>query len=427
MKNRPTRRTFLRGAGVAMGLPMLESMLPRTAATAVAAAVDPRKAPHRMVCVCTALGIEPQHLFPQQSGRGYRLSPYLQVLEKFRDDFTVFSGVSHPDVDGGHSALNSYLTAAPHPGSSSFRNSISLDQFAAEKIGSETRFASLALCTNGGSLSVTRNGTPIPAERRPSAMFSKLFLTGSPKEVRQQVQRLKDGQSIMDTVSEQTRRLQGQVGTRDRQRLDEYFTSVREVEQRLTRAEEWSKKPKPKVNVPPPQDIAEKTDLIGKTKLMYDLVHLAFQTDSTRVITLSVDPAGGVPPVKGVTMDHHNLSHHGKDPEKLAQLWAIETEQMRQLAGLLQKLKQTQEQDQTLLDRTMVLYGSNLGNSSSHSTKNMPMILAGGGFRHGQHLVFDLENNTPLCKVYVSMLQRMGIETETFATGKGTISGLEAA
>jgi hypothetical protein len=419
-----SRRTFLRGASVSLALPMLNVMRPAVAAAASVA--GPAAESHRrIVFICTTLGIHGPNFFPETAGRDYKPSPYLEPLKEYRDDFTVLSGVSHPDVDGGHNSEYSYLTAAPHPGSSSFRNSVSVDQFVAEKIGSQTRFPYLALGTARGSLSITRNGTIIPSDKRPSILFRKLFLTGTPKEVEDQVRKLKQGQSIMDTVLGQTRRLQSEVGAEDRRRLDDYFTSVREVEQRLTKAEEWSKKPKPVVNVKPPTDIANGADIIGRTRLMYDLVHLSIQTDSTRVITLAVDGMNSVPPVEGVTIDHHNCSHHGKDPEKLAQLRLIEMQQMLAFKELVAKLKSTQEAGESLLDRTMVVYGSNLGNASSHDTKNMPILVAGGGFRHGQHIAFDQQNNYPLCNLYVSMLQRMGIQADSFATGKGTLRGLE--
>jgi hypothetical protein len=426
MTSRLSRRTFLRGAGVAMTLPLLESMSPAIAADTVAAAAPAAAVPRRMVFICTTLGIHGPNFFPEGAGgRDYALSPYLQTLAAHRDRFTVFSGVSHPDVDGGHHSESSYLTAAAHPGSNSFRNTVSLDQLVAEKIGVETRFPSLALGTSRGSLSYTRSGTQIPSERRPSQIFKKLFLTGTPQEVQEQVRRLKEGQSIMDTVLGQTRRLQGDVSAEDRRRLDEYFTSVREVEQRLNKAEAWSLKPKPRVDVKPPTDIANGADTVGRTMLMYDLIHLALQTDSTRLITLSIDGANSVPPIDGVTIDHHNLSHHGKDPEKLAQLRIVEQEQFNAVGKLLDKLHATREGGQSLLDRTMVVYGSNLGNASSHDTKNMPILLAGGGFRHGQHIAFDQQNNSPLCNLYVSMLQRMGLEMDSFGSGKSTMRGLE--
>lgn len=410
------RRSFLRAAGVLLALPALESL-----GTAAAAAGAPR----RMVCVNTSLGLHGEYLFPTKTGRDYTLTPYLEVLKDFRNDFTIFSGVSHPEVDGGHSSEASFLTAAVHPGSSSFRNSISLDQFAVEKLAPDTRFSFLALGTDRSSLSYSRSGVQIPSDKRPSQIFRKLFVDGTPAEVRQQVQRLKDGQSIMDTVHAQAKKIEREATTADRERLDQYFTAVREVEQRLVKAEAWSQKPKPKITAPIPNDIADRKDIIGRTRLLFDVMHLALQTDSTRFITLSIDGMNDVPPIQGVTIDHHNLSHHGKDPEKLAQLKIVETLEMQALRDFLVKLRDSKETGGSVLDRTTVLYGSNLGNASSHDTKNMPVIVAGGGFKHGQHVAFDPKNNTPTGQIFVSLLQRLGIETDQFASGKGRVNGLE--
>ncbi len=418
-----SRRQFLRGTSVAIALPMLESVAPFACAAVAGGPV------RRMVCCCTTLGIHAENLFPAKAGRDYELTPYLEPLQELRGDFTLFSGVSHPEVDGGHSSEASFLTAAPHPGASSFRNTISLDQFALEKLPPATRFGSLALNIGQGGtgLSVSRSGVKLPTDGRPSEVFQKLFVNGSPREVARQTERLRDGRSIMDTVADDAKRLQQRVTARDREKLDDYFTTVREVEQRLQLAEDWVRKPKPAVDVPPPTDVSNAYDFVARTRLMFDLAHLALQTDSTRFITLMIQGHNSVPPVQGVTIDWHNLSHHGKDPEKLAQLRVLELEQMKLLAGFLAKLKSSRESSGDLLANTMVLYGSNLGNASSHDTRNMPMLLAGGGFKHGQHLAFDQHSNTPLGQLYVSMLQRLGIETDRFASGKGTIRGLELA
>ncbi len=417
-----TRRSFLRATGVTLALPVLESVAPFVRA----AANGPIR---RMVACCTTLGIHGENLFPTKAGRDFELTPYLEPLKELRGDLTVFSGVSHPEVDGGHSSEASFLSAAPHPGASSFRNTISLDQFVLEQLPPATRFGSLVLNTgNGGTgLSVSRSGVKVPADYKPSEVFKKLFVNGTAKEVAQQSDRLRDGQSIMDTVAGDAKRLSARVTARDREKLDEYFTTVREVEQRLKLAEEWTKKPKPQVNVPPPTDVQNAADFVARTRLMFDLAHLALQTDSTRVITVMIQGHNSVPPVQGVTIDWHNLSHHGKDPEKLAQLRVIELEQMKLLASFLAKLKSSKESGADLLTNTMVLYGSNLGNASSHDTRNMPMLLAGGGFKHGQHLAFDEKQNYPLPNLYVSMLQRLGIETGKFASATGTMRGLELA
>ena len=379
-----------------------------------------------MVCICTPLSLHPPFFFPEQAGKDYQLSPYLEPLQKFRDDFTVISGLSHPDVGSSHDSIFSFLTAAPHPElRAGFRNSISVDQFAAEKIGGQTRISHLSLSAEGFGLSWTRSGALVPPDLYPAAVFARLFLEGRPDEVEAQARRLRNGQSILDTLREQSRKLQPAIGSRDREKLDEYFTSVRELEQRMTVAEEWSKKPKPKVDAKQPQNNMNSADLIGKTRLLFELIHLAIQTDSTRLITMLMLGTSLVPPIPGVSMGHHDLSHHGQDPAKISQLKTLELEKMKTLCEFLEKLKTTEEQGETLLDRTSVFFSSNLGNAGTHSTKNLPVLLAGGGFRHGQHLAFNPEQPIPLSNLYVSLLQRLGIETDKFGTSTSTLTGLE--
>ena len=414
-----SRRTFLRGTGVSLALPFLDAMLPRLHA---AAAGGP---PKRMVFVCTSLGLHTPNLFPKELGANYTLTPYLDLVKEHRNDFTVFSGVSHPDQAGanGHTSEMTWLTSARGPGLSGFRNTISVDQLVAEKIGLETRYSSLVLSTSGQtSQSYTRSGVMVPADSKPSQVFAKLFLDGSKAEIERQIQRLREGRSIMDTVNQEAKRFGNRVGAADRDKLDEYFTSVREMEKRLATAEEWVQKPKPKVEEQQPKDITNDADLIGKMSLLLSLIPLALQTDSSRLVTVLVQGRNDVPPVPGVTIDHHNLSHHGQDPEKLAQLQKVENELMRSFGGLLNGLKTKKEEDRPLLDNTMVLFGSNLGNANSHDTKNIPLILAGGGFKHGQHLAFDPKANAPMCNLFVQMLQRMGLETDAF--GSSTSSSL---
>jgi len=239
----------------------------------------------------------------------------------------------------------------------------------------------------------------LPADDRPSTVFKRLFITGSPDEVAQQTHRLADGRSIMDLVSDEARRLQRQVSSLDSERLDEYFTSVREVEQRLHASQEWATRPKPKVSAAMPTDIPNIADFVGQTRLMFDLMQLTLESDSTRIITFRIQGQQSVPPLPGVNEGWHNLSHHGKDPEKLKQLRLIELEQMKLIAGFLTKLKSVQENGNSLLSQTTVLYGSNLGNASSHDTTNLSVIVAGGGFQHGQYLAYDPKDNAPLCNL----------------------------
>jgi BMFP domain-containing protein YqiC len=431
-----SRRKFLHGAGIFLSLPLLDAMTPAFAAAArrIAAGATPGGKPRRMFGICNNLGLLPEHFFPKEDGRDYALSPYLEGLKDHRNDFTVFSGVSHPDVDGGHPADNCFLTAAPHPGSAGFRNTISLDQYIGERIGHLTRFPSLTLGVNVQqglrSLSWTGSGVLIPCEEKAADVFARMFLQGTKAETEAQVRKLETGQSILDAVAGQAKDLQRTVGARDRDRLDQYFTSVRDLEQRLQMSREWERRPKPKVTAPAPLDPASPKAYMEKVQLMYDMARLAFETDSTRSISLLLDsvnsPAIEFGEVK--TSDgYHNLSHHAKSTEKLAQLKTIDEWHMKLLGELFAQLKAVREDGEPLLDRTMILYGSNLGNANTHVTTNMPTIFAGGGFKHGQHIAFDTAHNYPLPNLFVSMLQRMGLETDRFASSSATMRGLEMA
>jgi hypothetical protein len=415
-----SRRQILKAAGVTLALPLLDFFNEPQAFGAEAKPI------RRMLFICTPLGLHPEFFFPTKAGRDYDSTPYLDVVKDFRGDFSVISGLAHPEVGASHDSIYSFLTAAPHPEiRGGFRNAISLDQVAAEHVGDQTRFRSLALSEEGFGLSWTRSGALIPTDTSPAAVFGRLFIEGRPEEVQAQAQRLRDGQSILDAVRGQASSIHSALGSRDREKLDEYFTSVRELEQRMSTSEQWAKRPKPKVDAKPPQDNNNPADLIGKTRLMFDLIHLALQTDSTRIITMLLLGTSLVPPVPGVSMGHHDLSHHGQDPKKIEQLRLIEIEKMKTVRDLLAKLKKTDEQGATLLDRTAVFFSSNLGNAANHSTRNLPVLLAGGGFRHGQHLAFGEKNPPPLSNLYVSMLERMGIEADHFGSSTGTLTGLE--
>jgi hypothetical protein len=417
------RRKFLRGTGVALGLPLLNAMLPRSLTRLHAAEAKPDI--RRMVAMCAPLGIHTPNLFPTTGGKDYEVTPYLEPLQKLRDKFTVISGVMHPDVDGGHDAEASFLSAAPHPSSPSFKNTISVDQYAAEQIGHLTRFPSIALSASGNSISVTRSGVRLPTENRPSKLFANLFLEGTAEQKQAQMQRIEDGQSIMDFVREQTKQVTRDIGRADQQTLEQYFTSVRELEQRLVSAEKWAKMPKPKIDRKPPTDIEDRSDFTGRMSLMYEMIFLAIQTDSTRLITLTGAGGNEVLSLKGVDDGWHNLSHHGKDPGKLEQLAIIEKEEFRLFGELMQKLADTREGDHSLLDQTAMVMGSNLGNASSHNNSNLPIVIAGGHFKHGQHLQFDPAKSPPLCNLFVSCLQHLGLPEDKFASATGTLTGLD--
>jgi hypothetical protein len=417
------RRTFLRSSGIALGLPLLESMLPTSLRAATA---DKEPDIRRMLSICSPLGIHTPLLFPKESGRDYKSTPYLEPLQIHREKFTIISGLMHPDVDGGHSAEKSYLTGAPHPGQPSFKNTISIDQYAAEHIGHLTRVASLSLSANNTGLSYTRSGVRVPPETKPSRLFANLFLEGNAGQKAARMRQIEDGQSIMDLVLEQTKDVTRKLGREDHQTLDQYLTSVRELEERLVIQEKWAHLPKPVVDQKPPNDIEDRADFVSNMELFYDLIFLAFRTDSTRLITFCGAGGNYVPTLAGVDEDWHNLSHHGRDEKKIEKLALIELEEMRLFAKFMTRLDEVKEGNHTLLDQTAIFSGSNLGNASSHNNSNLPVITAGGHFKHGQHLAFGSEDKKapPLANLFVSHLQHLGLETDTFASGTSNLAGL---
>ena len=411
---------FLRASGVSVALPFLAGLTRPAKGTE-------KQIKRRFVAINLGLGFLTSNFTPMKAGREYEPTKYLQLIEEFRSQLTVISGTSHPNVDGGHHAERAFLTAAPHPGSPSFKNSVSVDQVAAESIGLETRFASLVLTTGGLGLSWSRSGVEIPAISRPSVVFARMFLEGDAHEKAAMRKWLAQGRSILDLTQGSAASARSRLAPRDREKLDQYLTAVRETEIKLHKAEEWENRPKPKPPTPPPTDIENLADLVGRTKLLYEMMYLALATDSTRIITLCQPQFNPAPPVEGVTEGYHNLSHHGQDPGKIAQLTLIEIEQMKAFREFLAKLHAADDNGGSLLDRTTVLLGSNLGNASSHSNENLPIIVAGGGFRHGQHLAFNPTKNTPLPNLFATILQRLGLETNRFTSSTGTLTGLEMA
>jgi hypothetical protein len=425
MHTRLSRRTFLKAAGVCLGLPLLEAMSPRGLWAA-----DAAQSPRRFVGIMTNQGILPQFFFPAQAGKDYESTPYLDLLKDHRNDMTVFSGVSLPGVDGGHAAERAFLTGTPHPGRGSFRNGISLDQLAAESIGGDSRFPSLSLMVGSDSLSLswTRNGSMIPPERSPLKLYQKLFVEDSKDGKAAAHQRLKEDRSLLDALIEQTKKLEKSVSAVDRERLDQYYTAVRELEKRLAKSENWVDVPKPKVEMKQPEEIKDTNDLVANSRVMFDLARLALETESTRVITVCVSLASVTPrQIPGVHTNTHELTHHGNREEKISELRKIEEAQLMVLSDFLTKLRGARENDQSLFDRTTVLYGTNMGSANSHSNDNLPVLLAGGGFKHAGHLAFDRKNNQPLSNLYVSILQRLGIETDKFSTSTGPQKGLDLA
>ncbi|MGJ8673644.1 DUF1552 domain-containing protein [Rubritalea sp.] len=406
-----SRRTVLKQAGITLCLPMLDAMVPAFAASSNT--LNPR----RFVGVSLALGLHNPLLIPEGEGTNYKPSHYLKDIQDLRDDFTVISGTSHPGVNGGHAAEASIFTACPMKRGAATVNTVSVDQLMAKHLGHHTRFPSLVLNTNGSrSPSYSENGSMIPALSDARKLFSQLFIEDTPSAKKRQQLINKRGQSILDIVRTETKSLTRELGTGDRDKMEEWLTSVRELEARLEANEAWLNHPKPKVESTP--STAENNNAPDQMRAMLDVVALALRTDSTRFVTLHCT-GSSVRALDGVEESYHALSHHGKNPEKLEQLSIVEKTTVDNWGNFLRELRK-----HNILDHTMTMLTSNLGNASSHDNRNMPVLFAGGGFKHGQHLAFSRTKNYPLPNLYLSMLQNIGLEKETFATSTSTMTGL---
>jgi hypothetical protein len=408
------RRTFLCGTGVTLCLPWLESL------GGIAHAAEAGKEPRRLLLICLPLGIFRDSFIPKQSGANYELTEYLAPLSDLRNHFTIVSGLEHPGVSGGHAAQARIFTGVP----SADRNRRSLDQYVAASLGQHTRFDSLALSAGANDFSWTDGGSMVPAEKSVADAFAKLFAEEGAANKSNVLSEIGRGKSILDHVLDEARDLETRLSQRDQEKLEEYFESVRATEKRLVKSEEWIHEPKPVVKSKPPEPFAP-DEIITNLRGVCDLAHLAFKTDSTRVITFGYFRQDTVA-VPGVNIGYHNLSHHGQDEGNIAQLRRVERAFFDELKTLLTNLKNTREGDSTLLDRTTILVTSNLGSGNSHSNKDLPVLLAGGRFQHGQHLTFA-PGTMPLSNLYVSVLNQLGFEDQSFGTSTGTLKGLTVA
>jgi len=424
------RRFFLRSAGVTLALPLLESLRQRVPGTglAVGAGAGPAVGaarPVRMVCIGNALGFYPPAFFPRNAGRDYDVPHLLEPLAPHRRDFTLFSGLDH-GVRGGHFTVQSFLSGVRSVDAKSMpEGNISVDQRAAETVGGATRFPALTIGYDGGihggtMMCWTRSGARVPPIAGPRELFRKLFLDDSASDRAAAADRFRLGRSILDAVHGDAQALERRLGRRDQEKLAEYFSSVRDVERQLQLNEQWSRVPRPRPTIEEPANAGFLSDL----PVLYDLMALALQTDSTRIATLETGSTGF-----GFQADYHGLSHHGQVREKIDPLVRIERYQTEQFARFLGKLKSVEDGAKTLLDNTMVLFGSGMGNAATHTNTNLPIILAGGGFRHGDFKVFPQSgrDRTQLCNLYLSMLQRFGVVTNRFGLSTGTLSGLDVA
>ncbi len=415
-----SRRQFLRSAGVLLALPALESFRLR-------AAVDPAP-PQRFLAIQTTQGIMPHLFFPKESGRGNTGSPYLEILAPLKDSFTVFSGLSHPGVDGGHANEVCFLTGAPHPGSGGFRNRISIDQVMASRLGTATRFPFLATAVSTSprrSMSFNQAGVGIPPDYSAAQLYRKLFINGTPAEVEARVEELRNGRSLLDQHRERIRQMNRDLPATDRDTLGRYLTALRELEERLLQSEAWVRKPKPKPSNPGPPDNIDSTRILENWRTLLNVLALALETDSTRVATVFLEPLGILQEVEGVQRETHSLTHHGNRPEMMRELRRIEEAQFRILRDFLLKLRETTVSGLSLLDQTAVLYGTCMGNANGHSNSNWPMLLAGGGFRHGHHLAFDTQHNQPIGKLFASILDWMNMDADGLPSGSHLLKGLD--
>lgn len=438
------RRTLLRGAGVAVSLPLLEAMLPSGPRGARGAEDDQRGIPPRLAILYFGTGMNVQQFTPAGDGPRFSLSPILQPLEAFRDDMTVLSGtwLRH---GGAHAGDYTFLTGAKAHTAQGIQNTVSADQVAAEQIGRATRFPSLQFSVSrgtgfGGSmktLSWNRSGAPLAAESDPRIVFNRLFRAGDEAQTSQQQRSFARRGSILDALGEQTRRLQRRVSQDDRRRIDDFLTSVRDVETQLQRDIEWSERPKPEIapqraaSFARPYDPESTRDFHYATysRLMYDLMALAFETDSTRIITYVVrqELRGGVYPEFGVSKGYHELSHHNHDPKNLSELARVDTIYMRHFACLLERLRSVRQFDgSALLDHSLLAFSSGMG--IDHSPDRLPTAVFGGrarGLSHHGHL--RLPERTPLARVWHTLLDRSGVSVGAeFQDSSGAIDQLIA-
>ena len=303
-------------------------------------------------------------------------SEYLSIIDRHREKYTIFSGLSHEEQTGrqAHNSEITWLTSARHPGMDGFQNSISLDQTVADHLGYVTRYPSVVLGTlTPQSQSYDKNGVMIPAQTSPAEVFKQMFIQGTPEEVEKESQRINDGGSILDNLKTQARTLQNSGSSEDRQKLEAYFEAVRAAEIELSKVRDWMDRPRPGVDSVPPVDNADPADILGRIDLWLELMPLILATDSSRVVSLMIQDHGVVPKLPGITADQHNLSHHGQDPGKIAQLRQLETEIVKRFGLLMAALDGQKENDNSLLDQTQILFGSNLGNANSHNAENLPV------------------------------------------------------
>lgn len=422
-KHQIDRRHFLRGAGVSLTLPALASLMPERASAAGAIAEE---APRRLVCIANSLGYWPDGFFPTTVGKDYQTTQTLKFIENHRDNFTVFSNLDD-DGSGGHSGVGSFLSGIKIKEAVGFpEKNMSLDQRAAEHVGSVTRFPSMVTGVGEGSdLSWNRSGVRIPPVTNPARVFEALFVQADDVTRKAQHYRIGQNASIIDALVENAKSVERKLNTADRNKLDQYLTSVRDVERQLQMSQQWVDRPKPKPTIDPIRD-AGQTHL-ECVPLFYQLMALALQSDSTRVATLETPIQLSLTGL--TTLGYHRLSHHGKDPDTLKELAKVEAYLLKNFASFLDQMHSIPAEDgKSLLDHTLVVFGSGMGNASSHNNKRLPVVIAGGSMQHQGHVACpdrDGPHKIPLSNLWLSTLQWFGLEIDRFGKSTGTFSPMK--
>jgi hypothetical protein len=432
------RRTFLHGTGVSLALPWLECM---------SQADDAVSVPTRLASIYFPFGVslpndKSEHAdwnwFPKREENTFQYRNSLKSFEPLREQVTVLGGLSHPAGRkmGGHDTGDIFLTGANFSGSA-YRNSISLDQYIASHVGAQTRFGSLVLSSDGGvgepsrstTLSFTAQGRPIPAISNPRQIFDRLFGDGDASS-KNQKRLLENTGSMLDQVLENSRSMKSRLGKQDQRKLDEYLSSIRDIEQRVNRSQAWLDIPKPVVVQDAINITADQNSPVEYMQAMYDLIFLAFQTDSTRLATYMLGQVAGAttianafPACLGLPGNWHGLAHGQGKNDGAKSLGRFDQLLAQQVSRFITRLHEAPEGDGSMLDNTLVFYGSS--NSKTHNNNNYPLVLAGGrnlGFKHNQFLQLDAK--TPLANVFVTILDRMNIPQDGFADSTGELSSL---
>lgn len=399
----------------------MSSLMAKSVGGSVQAAKGAGMGARRFAAIGNLLGYQTKSLFPTTQGRNYEKTALLEPVWDIRDKMTVFRGLDH-GVKGGHFAVHSFLSGVLHSEAQNRPDgNVTIDQFLADEVGFETRFPSLTVGSEGGihggcQIAWTKSGVRVPPVTNPAELFEKLFISDSPERQARRAQENKVQASILDSVLDEANRLSKKVNQEDKAKLDEYLTSVRDVEKRLELRQRWTNQPKPKA----PFDKPANRNAVEDLPLLYELIALALQTDSTRIATLEI---GGdfMPQHLGIKKDWHGLSHHGNDEEAIASLITLEKYQIEHFGKFVARLAKMNDGERSLLDSTTVLFGSGMGDGNVHKNTDLPILLAGGGYKHGEYREVPREgiNKVPLCNLFVDIAQKMGVETDSFGSSTG--------